>query len=144
MSDACMSLNINKCVALTCSCRLLLPFLPSNSLYTIDDHTLTCITQHPYSYLVLAMLILLCLYHPVLTISYIKLWEHLAKFVKRNLHKCNSETKCMAYAGLFRPAWNIHHLWCIFQSWSKKNAWDLYLNINILFIKMVQRQARVK
>ena len=53
-------------------------------------------------------------------------------FVKRNLYKCNRDTKCMAYISLvsYRPVLEY-----------ASSVWDPYLNKNILAIEMVQRRA---
>ena len=51
-------------------------------------------------------------------------------FVKRNLCKCNRDTKCMAYTSLVRPALEY-----------ASSVWDPYLNKTILAIEMIQRRA---
>ena len=51
-------------------------------------------------------------------------------FIKRNLHKCSGDTKCLAYTSLVRPALEY-----------ASSVWDPHLNKNILAIEMVQRRA---
>ena len=91
-----MGLNINKCAILTCS-RL---FSPSTSVYTINHQPLTCVTQHPYLGVTFDSTMS---FSPHISNIICKAMRVL-NFVKRNLHKCNRDTKCMAYTSLVRPA----------------------------------------
>ena len=51
-------------------------------------------------------------------------------FIKRNLHKCTSNTKSLAYTSLVRPTLEY-----------ASSVWDPFLNKNILAIEMIQRRA---
>ena len=51
-------------------------------------------------------------------------------FVKRNLYKCDRDTKCMAYTSIVRPVLEY-----------ASSVWDPYLDKNILAIEMVQMRA---
>ena len=117
-----MGLNISKCAILTCS-RLL---SPSTSIYTIDNQPLTCVTQHPYLGVIFDSTMS---FTPHINNVISKAMKML-NFIKRNLHKCNSDTKCMAYTSLVRPALEY-----------ASPVWDPHLNKNNLAIEMVQKRA---
>ena len=117
-----MSLNISKCALLTCS-RLL---SPSTSLYTINNQPLTCVTQHPY---LGVMFDSNMSFSPHIS-NIINKAMRILNFIKRNLYKCNSDTKCMAYTSLVRPTLEY-----------ASPVWDPHLNKNISAIEMVQRRA---
>ena len=51
-------------------------------------------------------------------------------FVKRNLHKCTSNTKSLAYTNLVRPTLEY-----------ASSVWDPYLNKNSLAFEMVATNA---
>ena len=51
-------------------------------------------------------------------------------FIKRNLHKCTSNTKSLAYTSLVRPTLEY-----------ASSVWDPFQNKNILAIEMIQRRA---
>ena len=117
-----MGLNINKCAILTCS-KLL---LPSTSVYTINDQPITRVTQHPY---LGVMFDSTMSFSPHINNITCKAMRTL-NFVKRNLHKCDSNTKSLAYTSLVRPTLEY-----------ASSVWDPYLNKSILAIEMVQRRA---
>ena len=117
-----MNLNINKCAILTCS-RLL---SSSTSVYTINGQSLTRVTQHPYLGVMFDSIMSFSPHISNITCNAIRILN----FVKRNLYKCNRDTKCMAYTSLVRPVLEY-----------TLSVWDPYLNKNILAIEMIQRWA---
>ena len=117
-----MNLNIDKCAILTCS-RLL---SSSTSVYTINGQSLTRVTQHPY---LGVMFDSTMSFSPHISNITCKAMRTL-NFVKRNLYKCNRDTKCMAYTSLVRPVLEY-----------ASSVWDPHLNKKDLAIEMVQRQA---
>ena len=107
---------------LTCSKSL----LPSTSVYTINDQPITRVTQHPYLGVVFDST--LC-FSPHINNITCKATRSL-NFIKRNLHKCTSNTKSLAYTSLVRPTLEY-----------ASSVWDPFLNKNILAIEMIQRRA---
>ena len=90
-----MNLKIDKCAILTCS-RLL---SSSTSVYTINGKFLTRVTQHPYLGVMFDSSISFSPHISNITCHAMRIF----KFVKRNLYKCDRDTKCMAYASIVRP-----------------------------------------
>ena len=117
-----MNLNINKCAILTCS-RLL---SSSTSVYTINGQSLTRVTQYPYLGVMFDSTMSFSPHISNITCNAMRTLN----FVKRNLYKCNRDTKCMAYTSLVRPVLEY-----------ASSIWDPHLNKNILAIEMVQRRA---
>ena len=70
--------------------------LPSTSVYTIDDHPITDVTQYPY---LGVMFDSTMSFSPHINNIVSKAMRTL-NFVKRNLHKCTSNTKNLAYTSL--------------------------------------------
>lgn len=117
-----MQLNASKCVALTCS-RLM---SSSTFNYTITNHCLQHVTQHPY---------LGILFDSKMSFSphinqIISKATRMLNFVKRNLYRCSVETKCLAYISIVRPLLEYGSA-----------VWDPYLQKDIHSIEMVQRRA---
>ena len=114
-----MNLNIDKCAILTCS-RLL---SSSTSVYTINGQSITRVTQHPYLGVMFDSTMSFSSHISNITCNAMRTLN----FVKRNLYKCNGDTKCMAYTSLVRPVLEY-----------ASSVWDPHLNKNILAIEMVE------
>ena len=117
-----MSLNIEKCVILTCSRST----SPPEFQYYIDNEALTRTNQHLY---------LGFLFHSSMSFSpHINNIKSSAikslNFVRRNLNKCDESVKSAAYLGLVRPKLEY-----------ASSVWDPHLSKDIQAIERVQRIA---
>ena len=112
----------SKCVVLTCSRST--SFSTFN--YTIINHCLQCVSQHPY---------LGILFDSKMSFSphinqIISKATRMLNFVKCNLYRCSAETKCLACNSIVRPLLEYGSA-----------VWDPYLLKDIRSIEMVQQCA---
>ena len=119
-----MELNTSKCVVLTCS------RLTSSSTfnYTIRNYFLQRVTQHPYLGILLDSKMS---FTPHIN-QVISKATRMLNFVKRNLYRCSTETKCLAYTSIVSQRPLLEY---------GSAVWDPYLQKEIQSIEMVQRRA---
>ena len=120
-----MNLNIDKCdifIHVVGYCR----HPPQFTLQYINGQSLTRVTQHPYLGVMFDSTMSFSPHISNITCNAMRILN----FVKRNLYKCDRDTKCMAYTSLVRPVLEY-----------ASSVWDHYLNKYILAIEMVQRRA---
>ena len=114
-----MELNTSKCVILTCSRST----SSSTFNYTIINHCLQRVTQHPY----LGILFDLKMYFSPHINQIISKAKRMLNFIKLNLYRCFAETKCLTYISIVRPLLEYGSA-----------VWDPYLQKDKQSIEMVQ------
>ena len=117
-----MSLNISKCVTLTCN-RTSSPLCSS---YLILNRPLKQVSEHPYLGVILDSKMSFAAHISHVTSKATRMLN----FIRRNLYKCKQDVKCMAYCSLVRPTLEY-----------ASAAWDPYLVKDITAIESIQRRA---